>query len=73
MTTRTCCDFDFSARLDLLADLMLKSPNKLVRKLQWESLKYYPVQSRELVRMWMTQRIAFKAAEKANVKAGISV
>ena len=59
-------DSDFHKRLELLADLMEVSPNKKVKTLQWEALKYYPLGGKEAIRNWMTMRVAFLAADIAN-------
>jgi len=60
------CDYDFGRRLEWLAELMTLYPKKLVRKLQWEALKYYPLASQPGIRGWMTLRVAFMAADIAN-------
>ena len=59
-------DTEFHRRLELLAELMIASPNKRMKSLQWEALKYYPLYHRECIRSWMTMRIAFLAADIAN-------
>lgn len=56
-------DADFNLRLNCLADLMIVDPDKFVRRLQWEALKYYPLSSKEGIRGWMTVRIAFLASD----------
>lgn len=56
-------DADFSPRLNWLSELMVQDPDKSVRKLQWEALKYYPLSCTEGIRTWMTMRIAFLAAD----------
>ncbi len=60
-------DADYLNRLELLADLMAASPTSPMRKLRREALKYYPVSSKALERLWMTSdRIAEQAADIAN-------
>jgi hypothetical protein len=56
-------DADWHKRLNWLADLMIQDPDKMVRKLQWEALKYYPLHYKECIRGWMKMRIAFLAAD----------
>lgn len=56
-------DYEFGARVALLAELMKISPNKKVRDLQRTALKFYPLQSKEAIRNWMSVRIAFIAAD----------
>ena len=52
-------DLDYDARLELLWDLMLASPDKPVRKLLQESLRYYPLHSQSLHRRWLSMRTAY--------------
>lgn len=59
-------DADFHKRLELLADLMEQDPNKKMRKLQREALKYYPLHYKECIRGWMKIRIGFLAADICN-------
>jgi hypothetical protein len=59
-------DTAYHDRLKLLAELMVLSPNKPMRKLQREALKYYPVDSKELQRHLLGISYAFKAADIAN-------
>lgn len=66
MNINVSYDFDWGRRLRWLAELMTKNPDKAVRKLQWEALKYYPLASKEGIRGWMTMRIAFLAADILN-------
>jgi hypothetical protein len=61
-------DYERGTRLAWLCELMEHSPNKPVRKLQWEALKYYPVASKELIRDWMKLKTAFQAADIMNRK-----
>ncbi len=56
-------DYDYGTRLRLLAELMEASPDKKVRDLQREALKYYPIYSTESIRHWMSIRTAFLAAD----------
>ena len=65
------CDYDYGTRLRLLADLMHRSPNKPVRKLQREALKYYPLSGKEAIRNWMKIATAFDAAEVLNRRLGL--
>jgi hypothetical protein len=37
-----------------------------MKKLQREALKYYPLQSTEAIRYWMSWRVGMKAADIAN-------
>ena len=41
------CDTDYWPRMELLYQLTQRSPNKPMRKLQRESLKYYPLYTRK--------------------------
>ena len=52
-------DHDYDARLELLWDLILASPDKPVRKLLQESLRYYPLHSQSLHRRWLSMRTAY--------------
>ena len=58
-------DVDYHKRLDWLAELMLLSPKKKVRDLQAEALKYYPLESTEAQRHWLSIETSFKAAGRA--------
>lgn len=60
------CDVDYHHRLNWLAELMLISPNTRMKRLQRESLKYYPLRSVEAIRHWMSWSVAFAAADIAN-------
>ena len=62
------CDYEFRTRLEFLADLMEIGPDKPMRKLQREALKYYPVSSQELTRFWLSRRVAFLAADIVNAR-----
>ena len=64
-------DTDYHNRLDLVAELMLQNPKRNVRRLLRESLKYYPLGSKEAIRNWMSWRTAFAAAEVANRMEGL--
>lgn len=50
---------DYDARLELLWDLILVSPDKPVRKLLQESLRYYPLHSQALQRHWLSMKTAY--------------
>ena len=52
-------DLDYDARLELLWDLMLASPDKPVQKLLQESLRYYPLHSQDLQRRWLSMHTAY--------------
>ena len=54
-------DADRHQRLLLLRDLAIASPNKSMKKLQREALKYYPLGGKEMIRNWMS----YKTAEAA--------
>lgn len=64
-------DVDFHARLELLADLMKRSPNKRMKKLQWEALKYYPLYFTASIRHWMSARVASMAADILNKRENL--
>jgi len=57
-------DQDYDARLKLLWELMEVSPDKPVRKLLKESLKYYPLKSIALQRYWLSMRTAFACCDR---------
>jgi len=57
-------DHDYDARLKLLWELMEVSPEKPVRKLLRESLKYYPLKSIALQRYWLSMRTAFACCDR---------
>jgi len=59
-------DYDFNTRLALLAELMERNPEKRMKNLQREALKYYPLDGNESIRHWMSTRVAFLAADIAN-------
>ena len=61
-------DADYGSRIHLLMDLMVQDPNKPVRKLQWEALKYFPIASKEGIRKWMLLATAFRASDMLNQK-----
>lgn len=53
-------DLDYWPRLELLYELAQVSPNKPMRKLQFEALKYYPLKHKENKRAWLSIKTAFK-------------
>ncbi len=59
-------DVHYYDRLALLAELMVTNGDRLMRDLQRETLKYYPLQGREAIRKWMSKDTAFAAACIAN-------
>jgi hypothetical protein len=61
-------DTDYHNRLDWLAQLMIDNPKSKIKKLQRESLKYYPLSSAQAVRNWMSWSTAFAAADVADKK-----
>ena len=61
-------DTDYHNRLDWLAQLMIDNPKSKMKKLQRESLKYYPLSSAQAVRNWMNWRTALAAADVADKK-----
>jgi hypothetical protein len=61
-------DTDYHNRLDWLAQLMIDNPKSKMKKLQRESLKYYPLSSAQAVRNWMSWRTALAAADVADKK-----
>ena len=56
-------DLDYLDRMELLYKLTQKSPNKPMRKLQREALKYYPLYYKENQRDWLSTKTAFKCFE----------
>jgi len=57
------CDTDYWPRMELLYQLTQRSPNKPMRKLQRESLKYYPLYYQETQKTWLSTKTAFKCFE----------
>ena len=68
----TITDVDWGKRMELLLDLMHRSPHTKMRKLQWEALKYYPLYYVSSIRNWMSTAIAFKAADLLNEQEGLN-
>lgn len=64
-------DYDYHQRLEALAELMLANPDYQMKTMQAQVLQEYPLQSEAAQAHWMSWDIAFKAAELANIKAGI--
>jgi hypothetical protein len=64
-------DTDYHNRLDWLSQLIIDNPKSKIKKLQRESLKYYPLSSDQAIRNWMSWRTAFAAAELANRMEGL--
>ena len=56
-------DYDYWPRLQLLYQLTQKSPDRPMRKLQREALKYYPLYYKETQRAWLSTKTAFKCFE----------
>ena len=64
-------DVDHAKRMELLVSLMRLEPDKSMKKLQREALKYYPLYYNNSIRMWMGSYIAMKAAEILNKEEGL--
>jgi len=64
-------DVDHAKRMELLVSLMRLEPDKSMKKLQREALKYYPLYYNNSIRMWMGSNIAMKAAEILNKEEGL--
>lgn len=64
-------DCDWGRRMNLLVELMQLSPNKRMKKLQREALKYYPLYYTESIRNWMSYKIGLHAAERLNRLEGL--
>lgn len=64
-------DSAYGQRMELLVELMQISPNKPMKKLQWEALKFYPLYYKESIRWWMGWRIAARAADILNKREGL--
>lgn len=60
------CDVDYGSRLKLLSELMETDPDKPVKKLQREALKYYPLFNPHAIKHWLSYKVAFEAAEILN-------
>jgi len=64
-------DCDWGKRMVLLVELMQREPDKSMKKLQREAMKYYPLYYTQSIRAWMSWRIAFIAADKLNKQEGL--
>jgi len=56
-------DAHFADRIRWLAELMIISPYKPMKKLQREALKLYPLYHKEANRHWLSWRTAFQASD----------
>lgn len=64
-------DTAFLDRIELLLELMQIEPDKPMKKLQWEALKYYPLYYTANIRRWMSWKTASYAADLANKREGL--
>lgn len=64
-------DTAFHNRVELLLELMELRPNKSMKKLQWEALKFYPLHYKASIRYWMSWKIAAYAADIKNKREGL--
>lgn len=61
-------DCDWNKRMTLLVELMQLRPDKPMKKLQREAMKYYPLHYTASQRLWLSYKTAMHAADILNKK-----